>query len=330
MRNLLLFILFIGASTLRAEKPLVVATASIFADMASQIGDTLIEVETIVPIGGDPHTYDPRPSDLILLNKASLILKNGLSFEKWMDKLIENSGTKASVVRITQGIASIQSDTYDNSPDPHAWMDAENGLIYAENIFKTLLELLPEQKDQLEQSYLEYKDQIEKTEVYIKEQISSIPENQRILITSHDAFKYYGRKYGLQLESILGTSTDAEAQTKDVERIIQIIRASKVPAVFIETTVNPKMLKQIATDNGIAVGGSLFSDSIGDKDSEAPTYLDMLRYNTQTITTALTKSIDDTVNIDPENSGSSLAKIFVLIGAAMLLFLGFFISKRMA
>ena len=90
------------------------------------------------------------------------------------------------------------------------------------------------------------------------------------------------------------------------------------------------MLKQIATDNGITVGGSLFSDSIGDKDSEAPTYLDMLRYNTQTITTALTKSIDDTVNTNPENSGSSLAKIFVLIGGAMLLFLGFFISKRMA
>lgn len=330
MRNLLLFILFIGTTSLKAEKPVVVATASIFADMALQIGDTLIEVETIVPIGGDPHTYEPRPSDLILINKASVILKNGLSFEKWMNKLIENSGTKASVVLITEGIESIQSDTYDNSPDPHAWMDAENGLIYAENIYETLLELLPEQKDQLEQNYLGYKDQIVKTEVYIKEQISSIPENQRILITSHDAFKYYGRKYGLQLESILGTSTDAEAQTKDVERIIQIIRVSKVPAVFIETTVNPKMLKQIATDNGIIVGGSLFSDSIGDKDSEAPTYIDMLHYNTKTIVTALTKSFDDTVNIDPENSGSSLAKIFVLIGAAMLLFLGFFISKRMA
>ncbi len=330
MRNLLLFILFIGTTSLKAEKPVIVATASIFADMALQIGDTLIKVETIVPIGGDPHTYEPRPSDLILLNKASVILKNGLSFEKWMNKLIENSGTEASVVLITEGIESIQSDTYNNSPDPHAWMDAENGLIYAENIYETLLELLPEQKDQLEQNYLGYKNQIEKTEVYIKEQISSIPENQRILITSHDAFKYYGKKYGLQLESILGTSTDAEAQTKDVERIIQIIQTSKVPAVFIETTVNPKMLKQIATDNGITVGGSLFSDSIGDKDSEAPTYLDMLRYNTKTIATALTKNIDDTVNIDPENSGSSLAKIFVLIGAAMLLFLGFFISKRMA
>lgn len=330
MRNLLLLILCIGIPSLKAEKPVVVATASIFADMASQIGDTLIQVETIVPIGGDPHTYEPRPSDLILLNSASVILKNGLSFEKWMNKLIENSGSEASVILITEGIESIQSDNYDNSPDPHAWMDAENGLIYAENIYKTLLELLPEQKDQLELNYLEYKDQIEKTELYIKEQISSIPENQRILITSHDAFKYYGRKYGLQLESILGTSTDAEAQTKDVEQIIQIIQASKVPAVFIETTVNPKMLKQIATDNGITVGGSLFSDSIGDKDSEAPTYLDMLRYNTKTITTALTKSIDDTKSEDLENSGSPLAKIFVLIGAAMLLFLGFFISKRIA
>lgn len=331
MRNILLVILFIGLHTATsAQKPLVVATASIFADMALQIGDTLITVETIVPIGGDPHTYDPKPSDLVLLNKANLILKNGLSFEKWMDKLIENSGTQASTILITEGIEPIQSDTYEGSPDPHAWMDAENGLIYAENIFKSLKQLLPEQNDQLEKRYLEYITQIKDTESFIQEQISLIPENHRILITSHDAFKYYGRKYGLQLESILGTSTDAEAQTKDVERIVKLIKESTVPAVFIETTVNPKMLKQIATDNGITVGGSLYSDSIGDKDSEAPTYLEMLRYNTLTIAYGLKKTIENTEDFKTENQDSPLAKIFVLIGAAMLLVLGFFISKRMA
>ena len=328
MKKFIFIILLLNTVLVSAEKPLVVSTASIFADMTVQIGDSLIEVKSIVPIGGDPHTYDPKPSDLVLLSKASLIFKNGLTFEKWMDKLFDNSGTDAKVIRITEGIIPIGSDSYENTTDPHAWMDAENGLIYAKNIYEALLELLPEQKAFLTKRYEAYCAELKSTELFIKEQIASIPENQRILITSHDAFKYYGKKYGLRLESILGTSTDAEAQTRDIERLVSIIKTNEVPAVFIETTVNPKMLKQIATDNNIQIGGSLYSDSIGDKDSEAPTYLDMLRFNTKTITEALTMTRPQLVQ--KNNDASSMAKIFVIIGAGLLIVLGFFISKRIA
>ena len=212
MKKSLFIILLISSAIVQAEKPLVVTTASIFSDMAEQLGDTLIRVESIVPVGGDPHTYDPKPSDLMLLNEASLILKNGLGFEKWMNKLIENSGTSAELILITEGVNAIRSDIYENSPDPHAWMDAENGLIYAENIYNSLLKLLPNHKAYLKERYLNYQTQIRNTDSYIKKQIALIPEGQRILITSHDAFKYYGQKYGLRLGSILGTSTDAEAQ----------------------------------------------------------------------------------------------------------------------
>ena len=313
-----------------AEKPLVVATASIFADMTSNIGGDLIEVKTIVPIGGDPHTYEPKPSDIMLINEASLILKNGLSFEKWISELIDNSGTKAKSIIITEGIEAIGSESYENAPDPHAWMDAENGLIYAKNIHQALLDLLPEEKESLDKNLENYLEQIKKMHEYIQTKVKEIPVEQRILITSHDAFKYYGRKYGIELESILGTSTDAEAQTKDFRRINNLISKKNVPAVFIETTVNPKMLSQIAEDNNIIIGGSLYSDSLGDEDSEASSYLKMLEFNTNTIVKALSRQTSAEQLDQPSEEVNSIARLFVIIAAIFLLIIGFLVSKRIA
>ena len=328
MKNVLLLLSICFASVSLAQKPLVVATASIFADMAKQLGDTLIDVETIVPIGGDPHSYDPVPSDLILINQAQVVLKNGLTFEKWMDKLIDNSGSSAEVVLITKGITPITSQTYAGSPDPHAWMDAENGLIYAENIYQTLLKLLPEHEPELTDRFQVYQQSINDTHQTILSLIQEIPDSQRILITSHDAFQYFGQKYGLRLESVLGTSTEAEAQTRDIEALVRVLRAYPVPAVFVESTVNPKMLQQIAADNQVIIGGSLYSDSIGDEDSEAPTYLDMLLHNSRTISNALSKTkVKESID-QPTSSESPLAKILVFIGAGFLIVIGLFVSKR--
>ncbi len=328
MKNYLLVLSICFASIGLAQKPLVVATASIFADMAKQLGDTLIDVETIVPIGGDPHSYDPVPSDLILINQADVVLKNGLTFEKWMDKLIDNSGSSAEVVLITTGITPITSQTYAGSPDPHAWMDAENGLIYADNIYKTLLKLLPDQEQELTARFQVYQQKIKDTHTTILSLIQEIPDSHRILITSHDAFQYFGQKYGLRLESVLGTSTEAEAQTRDVEALVQVIRENPVPAVFVESTVNPKMLQQIAADNQIVIGGSLYSDSIGDEYSEAPTYLDMLLHNSKTISNALSKTKIQESAEYPTSGESPLAIMLVFIGAGFLIVIGLFVSKR--
>ena len=269
------------------EKPLVVASASMLYDITLNVAGEEVNLEMIVPIGGDPHIHEPTPADARLVNRADLILINGLSFEGWINELIENSGTEGNTITVTQGIDVLNSLTYENSADPHAWMIASNGIIYADNIRKALINLLPEKASIFNENFKTYKSKLEKLEEFIRNQIAAIPQEKRILITSHDAFQYYGRAYGLKLEAIMGISTDAEAQTSDIMRVNAAIRENKVPAIFIESTINPKMMKQIAKDNGVIIGGELYADSLGDEDSSADTYINMLRYNTETIVQAL-------------------------------------------
>ncbi len=301
------------------EKPKLVATASMISDIAQNIVGDKFEVTTIVPIGKDPHTYEPTPGDATTVAYADVIFKNDLTFEGWLLKLIENSGTKANVVKVTEGVEVIESLTYSNSADPHAWMNASNGIIYAENITKAMVEYDVVNKDFYEKNFEAYRKKLQELDQYIQEQIKTIPEQQRILITSHDAFQYYGRKYGIRLESILGTSTDAQAQTSDYTKVDKVIRESGVPAVFIESTVNPKMLQQLASSNDITIGGSLYSDSIGNKDSDAPSYLAMLKYNTDVIVKALSRKVETKVAEAPEGKNNLL-----MYGILGVLFIGAF------
>jgi ABC-type Zn uptake system ZnuABC Zn-binding protein ZnuA len=284
---ILTMICAINAFTIVAAKPKVVATASIFMDMAKQIGGDKIEVFTVVPIGADPHIYEPTPADAALVANADLILKNGLTFEGWLNELIENAGSKAKITLITDGIPPITSVEFHNATDPHAWMSAYNGLMYIYNIKKAICEIDPKNKDFYEKNYETYRERIMALDNEIKEKINTLPMNQRILITSHDAFHYYAQRYNLTVEAVLGTSTDAEVQTADLIRLNDLIRKNKIPAVFIETTLNPKLLSQIAEDNHCIIGGSLYADSIGEADSPAPTYEAMLRHNTNQIVDAL-------------------------------------------
>ena len=285
----LLVVLSSIASAIADNRPKVVATASMIADMAQTIAGDLLEIECIVPVGGDPHLHEPTPRDAKLVSDADLILVNAMTFEGWLGKLIVNSGTNAIVDTVTRGVKAIRSLTYENAVDPHAWMDASNGLIYVKNIYEALVELDPENKDIYLFNYEIYKSQLEELDRYIQEKINSLPAKRRILVTSHDAFQYYGKRYGLQLEALLGISTDADIQTRDIMRISKVISDNQIPAIFTESTINPKVLNQLARDQAIAIGGKLFSDSIGDEDSDAPSYLAMLKYNTDTIVEALSK-----------------------------------------
>lgn len=311
------------------DKKKVLATASMIADMAKQIAGDHLHVECIVPIGGDPHLYDPVPEDARKALRADLILKNGLTFEGWLAELIDNSGTKATQVLVTAGVQSIESLSYANSADPHAWMDVSNGLVYIKNIYDAIITLDPDNTTAYTANYEAYKAKLEYLDQYITDRIQSIPSNNRVLITSHDAFQYYGRRYGIQLEAILGTSTDAEEQTSDIMRVNKVIRENKVPAVFIETTVNPKLLQQIATDNDVVIGGSLYADSIGDEDSPAPTYYDMLKYNTDVIVSALSATPSSQVegNADSKSINYIWYLIAALIGIGLLLFVAKFIKS---
>ena len=323
-------LLFIAIQT-KAQK--VVATTTITADIAQNIAGDIFEIVHIVPVGGDPHLYEPVPKDAQLIENAELVIVNGLTLEGWLTEFIDNSGTKAKVVTVTEGIKPITSKKY-NSPDPHAWMTAKNGIIYAKNIYKALSDYAPKHQAKFEKNFNNYKKQLEQLEILIFQEIQKIPKKQRVLITSHDAFQYFGRHYNLQLESILGTSTDAEAQTADMMRVQKVIKETGVPSVFIESTINPKLLQQIATDNGVKIGGELFSDSLGELGGSGETYLEMLRHNATTISYALKGDDSEELvskNITPDNSNEKLEQAkesnsmnYTMIGIIAALLLGGF------
>lgn len=333
MKTKFIFALLLAVNIVNAQSE-IVATTTITADIAQNIAGNKFEIVHIVPAGGDPHLYEPVPQDAQLVAKANLILVNGLTLEGWLTEFIDNSGTKAKVVVVSEGIKPVISKKY-KSPDPHAWMTAANGIIYARNTMKALIAYAPEHKAFFEKNFSNYKKQLEQLEISILQEVDKIPKKQRVLITSHDAFQYFGRHYGIRLESILGTSTDAEAQTADVMRVQKVIAETGVPAVFIESTINPKLLRQIAEDNNVEIGGELFSDSLGELGGDGETYLEMLRHNATTISYALkgdaTEEEQNTRNIVSDNGSEKLQKAnesdemnWGLIGVIAIFLLGGF------
>ena len=167
---------------------------------------------------------------------------------------------------------------------------------------------------------------LKKLDQYILDQIETIPNEQRVLITSHDAFRYYGDRYGLELNAIMGISTEADVQTSDIQRVSKIIKEQNIPAVFLESTINPKMLKQIAEDNNVSIGGELFADSLGDKDSPASTYYSMLKHNTDTIVKGLRENNSKKKEAESDDS-TSVYFTYGIIGLIMILVLFFMIRK---
>jgi ABC-type Zn uptake system ZnuABC Zn-binding protein ZnuA len=289
--------------------------------MVNNIGGDVVESETIVPIGSDPHLYEPTPADARMVAAADIIFINGMTFEGWITELVQNSGTKAQMIRITEGIEAIASEKYKNSSDPHAWMDASNGLVYIKNIKKALVQIAPQHTALFEKNYASYRDQLMELDEYIASEVQKIPVQQRVLITSHDAFAYYGKRYDLQLNAIMGVSTESEARTSDIIRVSNAIKEAGVPAVFIESTINPKLLKQIAVDNNVVIGGELYADSIGSEGSEGDSYLKMLKHNTDVIVAALSKTSvkqSDKPNNDSLSQGEH-TMLYYLIGAIVLI-----------
>jgi ABC-type Zn uptake system ZnuABC Zn-binding protein ZnuA/ABC-type Mn2+/Zn2+ transport system ATPase subunit len=303
-------------SSIQAQhtKPKVLATTTFIADMAKNIAGEYAEVESMMPIGGDPHLYDPVPGDGKKIAESDLILKNGLTLEGWLGKMIDESGTEAYIATITDGIVPIKSSEYENAYDPHAWMDVKNGLIYIQNIRDALTVIDPENKAGYQANFEAYREELLALDAYIEREIKKIPKEHRILATSHDAFRYFGNRYGMQVESILGTSTDAEVQISDYNHLVKVIEETKIPAIFIESTINPKSINQLAKDGKIKIGGKLFADSLGDEESGANTYLKMLRQNTDLIVRGL-------INPTGTNEEESYLFLLVIIGLFLLSFL---------
>jgi len=288
----LLVLLGLSGGADSADKVKAVASFSILGDMVRQVGGERVEVVTLVGPDGDAHVFSPTPADAKMLAGAAVFFVNGLGFEGWMERLEKSSGFKGKTIVASEGVkprtmVEEEGGTPETITDPHAWQDLANGKIYAANIRDGLIATDPDGKSVYEANAAKYLDAIAKEGEAVKEAIGKLPPERLRIITSHDAFGYFGAAYGLEIIAPEGVSTESEASAQDVAKIIRQIKAEKIPAVFIENITDHRLLDQIARETGAKIGGTLYSDALSGPDGPAPTYLDMFRHNIGTLTAAL-------------------------------------------
>ena len=264
-----------------------VSTITVINDIVKNIGKDKVDAYSICGVGIDPHTYHPKPSDPRLISKSDIVFINGFALEHWIEEMIKGSGGNKEEVVVTEGLTPMTDEKGYGDPDPHAWFDVTNIKTYSENIAKGLVKIDPENESYYNANLEEYKLRLDSLDTWIKEQINTIPESQRVLITSHDAFRYFGRAYGLEVKGLQGISTEAKIRTEDLKNLIDYVRLKNLKSVFIETSVNPKLLEQISSETDAEIGGTLFSDSIGDEGTPEGTYIGAVKHNVNTIVNAL-------------------------------------------
>lgn len=300
-------------STAQAQEKLpVVASFSILGDLVSEVGGERVAVKTLVGANGDAHVYQPKPGDARALAEAKLIFVNGLDFESWMPRLLRSSGTKAPVVSASDGIDVLSAekdhdhghehdhkhdhahdhkhdhDHHHHGPnDPHAWHDIDAVKIYVRNIAEALAKEDAAGAEIYAANAARYIAQLQALQAETAAAFAAIPQADRRIITSHDAFGYLARAYGLEIFSPVGISTEDEPTPADLARLIKQVREEQVRAVFVENIADRRIIDQIARETGAKVGGRLYSDALSAADGPAPTTLALMRHNATTIVEAL-------------------------------------------
>ncbi|MDX9973602.1 MAG: zinc ABC transporter substrate-binding protein [FCB group bacterium] len=281
-------------------KPVIVASTTQIADFTRQIvGDRCI-VKCILAPGADPHTYSPTPDDVQMVLGADLCLQNGLHLEgkDWMGTLARDAGKP--IVTCTDGLQPLMLAAEGESvSDPHAWFSTKNAALYINNIVRAVTTLDPEGKPEFEARAKLYLQQLRVLDAWIREQVGLIPPHRRVLVTTHDAFNYFCREYRFNERNDylsiapVGWSTGGEVGAgmtpERHKQVVESIQNSGAPAIFVETTISPKLIREIARDTGVAIGGELYSDSMGTKDTAGETYIGMMRENVLLIVAALNK-----------------------------------------
>lgn len=298
---LLSLLLIVFQSTAIAEsmnKPVVVASTTQIADFARQVGGNQVIVKSILAPGADPHTYTVTPADVQIVLGADLCIENGLHLEgkSWMKTLAKDA--RKPLTTATNGMQPLLIDGKGESiPDPHAWFSPRNAAVYVNNIVKAMIKLDSKNKSLYQARGKLFLQQLRVLDAWIREQLNQIPTPKRILVTTHDAFNYFCREFKLNENNDflsiapVGWSTGAEVgagMTPERRRkVVSSIKESGAPAIFVETTINPKQIREIAKETGVKIGGELYSDSMGPKGSAGETYIGMMRENTLLIVNAL-------------------------------------------
>ena len=272
----------------RADQKVILTTFTVLADMAQNVvGDKAI-VESITKPGAEIHGYEPTPSDLERGQNADLILDNGLNLEHWAARFY-NSFPQVSHVTLSEGVqpVNIAEDAYQGEPNPHAWMSPQNALVYVENIRKALGNLDPANASTYSTNAATYSQQIRAIDAKLKQAISAIPPDQRYIVSCEGAFSYIARDYGLKEVYIWPVNAEQQATPKQVERVINTVKANQIPAVFCESTVSNEAQLQVAKETGAEFAGVFYVDSLSPPDGPATTYLKLLEYNVNTLINGL-------------------------------------------
>lgn len=272
------------------DRPVVLTTFTVLADMARNVAGEHLVVESITKVGAEIHGYEPTPGDVRRASDADLVLDNGLGLEAWFAQFVE--ATDAPHVVVSEGVEviDISADAYAGKPNPHAWMSALNAQLYVDNMAEAFGELDPANADDYRANADAYKGRLQAVHDELVAELEALPESQRALVTCEGAFSYLARDAGLTEAYIWPVNAEQQATPRQIASTIAFVADNAVPAVFCESTVSDRPMQQVVEATGAAFGGILYVDSLSEEDGPVPTYLDLLRHDADTIVAALTGS----------------------------------------
>lgn len=270
----------------------VVATTTMIEDLANVIGGEEVNVIGIMRTGEDPHVYEVKPKHATAIKEADLVLYNGLHLEATLDTIVKEQASGVVVALAEQdGIDPIiGKEGLEVAADPHCWMDISLYKLYATRARDALVEVAPEHADLFESRTASYLNELDELEAWVVEQFNTVPVQQRVIVTGHDAFAYFGNAYGIEVHGLIGISTEQEPKPQDIEALKQLIREKGIKAIFPESSLGGSLkalIEKVAKDTGASVGEELHSDSLGEPGTDAATYIGMIRHNTSTMVEAL-------------------------------------------
>nr|WP_159545039.1 metal ABC transporter substrate-binding protein [Streptococcus halichoeri] len=279
------------------DKLNVVVTNSIIADMTKQIAGDKINLHSIVPVGQDPHEYEPLPEDVEKTSSADLILYNGINLEDggqaWFTKLVKNAKKTKNkdYFPVSKGIEVIylEGQSEKGKEDPHAWLNLENGIIYSKNIAKQLIAKDPKNKATYEKNRDAYVAKLETLDKEAKTKFKAIPDNKKLIVTSEGCFKYFSKAYGVPSAYIWEINTEEEGTPDQISSLVTKLKNRKPSALFVESSVDKRPMKTVSKDSGIPIYAEIFTDSIAKKGEKGDSYYAMMKWNLDKISEGLAK-----------------------------------------